>query len=138
MGIGSWLGIGKEITQPVDAIGNAFDKLFTSDEEKLKAAYVMEKMRQKPQILQIEINKIEAGHRSVFVSGWRPFIGWICGASLVWHFIGYPIATYLTAISMPELIIPQLGSADDLMTLVISLLGLGGFRTVEKLNGKAK
>ena len=94
----------------------------------------MEKMRQKPQILQIEINKIEAGHRSVFVSGWRPFIGWICGASLVWHFIGYPIATYLTAISMPELIIPQLGSADDLMTLVISLLGLGGFRTVEKLN----
>ena len=138
MGIGSWLGIGKEITQPVDAIGKAFDKIFTSDEEKLQAAFVLEKMRQQPQILQIEINKIEAAHRSVFVAGWRPAIGWICGTSLAWHFVGYPLASFVVSVISPALILPPLGNADDLMTLVIALLGLGGFRTVEKLNSKVK
>ena len=60
MGIGSWLGIGKEITQPVDAIGNAFDKLFTSDEEKLTKAEVMERTKQNPALWQHTLDLINA------------------------------------------------------------------------------
>jgi len=41
---------------------------------------------------QLEVNKAEAGSSSVFVAGWRPFIGWVCGAACAWNWIGLPIA----------------------------------------------
>jgi len=44
---------------------------------------------------QIEINKAEAAHKSMFVAGWRPFVGWTCGVALAWHFIGQPIAVFV-------------------------------------------
>lgn len=123
---------GASAAQPIEAIGNVFDKLFTSDEERAQAEFVMEKLKQKPSELQIELNKIEAQHRSVFVAGWRPFIGWVCGVGLAFTFIINPILQWGTGEPGPTL--PM-----DVMTeLVLALLGLGALRTAEKFGGKSK
>ena len=73
-------------TEAVEAVARTIDKLFTSDDERAHARAVAEKLRQQPHSLQIELNKIEARHSSVFVAGWRPFIGWLCGAGLAFCF----------------------------------------------------
>lgn len=123
---------GKTIAEPVDALGNAFDKLFTSDEERAQGQAVLEKIRMQPHILQGELNKLEAQHRSRFVAGWRPAIGWVCAISLTFPFIVNPLIQWFTSKAGPVL------PTESLMTLVVSLLGLGGLRTVEKLKGRAK
>ena len=88
--------------------------------------------------LQGEINKIEAQHRTIFVAGWRPFIGWTCGVALCWHFVLAPITIFLCAyigIAIPELPTFDMGS---LMTVLMGMLGLGGLRTYEKQKGLTK
>jgi hypothetical protein len=79
---------------------------------------------------QLEINKTEAANPSVFVSGWRPFIGWICGVGLAYQFLIYPILIAF----IPHIVQLDIGT---LITLLGGLLGLGTLRTVEKLNGVA-
>jgi len=118
--------------QPIEAVGNVFDKLFTSDEEKLQAQAVLEKLRQHPGELQVELNKIEAAHRSVFIAGARPFILWVCGVGLSFAFIVNPLIQWFTGEPGPEL------PLDVMIDLVIGILGLGALRTVEKLAGRAK
>lgn len=124
--------LGESAAKPIEAIGNTFDKLFTSDEEKLQAEAVLTKLAQQPHILQAEINKIEAGHRSVFVAGWRPCIGWVCAIGLAFPFIVNPILQWATG--QPGPVLPTA----DLMSVVLALLGLGTLRTVEKLQGRSK
>lgn len=87
---------------------------------------------------QLDINKTEAQHASIFVAGWRPFIGWVCGTALVWNFIIQPLLLWI-AWMMPELGIdmstaPKLDSG-ELMTVLLGMLGLGGLRTYEKRLG---
>ena len=79
---------------------------------------------------QLEINKVEAASPSVFVSGWRPFIGWVCGAACAWNWIGLPIL---------RMYVPGLTPANltEMMPVLMGLLGLGALRTVEKINGVA-
>jgi len=132
MGVLSWLGMGKQAAAPIEAVGNVFDKLFTSDEERAAADAVMEKLRQQPGALQVELNKIEAGHRSVFVAGWRPAIGWVCAVGLSFPFVINPILQWSTGDAGPSL------PTDTIMELVIAMLGMGALRTVEKMKGKAK
>ncbi|MDD9911638.1 MAG: 3TM-type holin [Alphaproteobacteria bacterium] len=131
----SWFAkklVGEPLKEPIEAIGNVFDKVFTSDEERLQAQAMLEKLRQQPAILQAEINKIEAGHRTIFVAGWRPFIGWVCGTGLAFTFVINPLIQWHTGEPGPVL------PLEAIMTLVISILGLGGLRTYEKSTGRAK
>lgn len=127
--------------QPIEAVGNVLDGLFTSDEEKLDKQIIMRRLAQKPSLAQVELNKIEASHRSVFVAGWRPFIGWICGISLGVYFIPqFALASYMwvtICLDKGELVAyPATG--DSLFELVLAMLGMGALRTFEKMNGKAK
>jgi hypothetical protein len=87
---------------------------------------------------QIEINKAEAQHKSIFVAGWRPFIGWTCGVALCWHFVLQPVTLFVC--SYIGLTIPELPSFDmgSLMTILGGLLGLGTLRTYEKQKGLTK
>jgi hypothetical protein len=128
---------GEPVTDAVTAVGNVFDQLFTSDEEREQAERLMAKIRQKPMILQAEINKIEAGHRSVFVAGWRPFIGWVCGIGFLWAFLIHPIFTWGIALSGKDITAPEI-MIDNMMELVLALLGLGALRTAEKMTGRTK
>ncbi|MFL1484889.1 3TM-type holin [Marinobacter sp. LN3S78] len=136
----SWFGklVGGTAAEPIEAIGNVFDKLFTSDDERAKAQQVLEKIRQHPHILQGEITKMEAQHRSVFVAGWRPFIGWTCGSALAYSYIVRDLVAWGMTLWVPGVEPPPELAMEHLMTVLISLLGLGGLRTVEKLKGRAK
>lgn len=130
-------------SKTVDAVGNAFDKVFTSDEEKAQGKVFLEKLRQEPAILQAELNKIDAQSRNFWQAGWRPFIGWICGFSLAAFFVPkFMIGTYVWVKVISESgweTIPAYPvSAEGLLTLTFSLLGLGTIRTVEKALGLAK
>lgn len=138
----NWLGkiFSVDITSPIEAIGDLLDKLFTSEEEKLQAKAVLDKLAQHPAELQVTINKLEAQHRSIFVAGWRPFIGWICGFSLGCYFIPqYAIASWLWAHQAlaTKTLPPFPATADGLFELVLALLGMATIRTVDKLHGKA-
>lgn len=87
---------------------------------------------------QLEVNKTEAAHPSIFVSGWRPFIGWTCGAGLAYNFILYPILKFIVVITMDiPPVLPVLESG-ELMTLLLGMLGLAGYRTYEKKSEVAR
>ena len=83
--------------------------------------------------LQAEINKVEAQHRTIFVAGWRPFIGWVCGFALAYNFVLRDMLIWFIG---PEQVPPAL-QMEHLMTVLVGMLGLGGMRTFEKLNNKS-
>jgi len=81
---------------------------------------------------QMDINKIEAASKSLFVSGWRPFIGWVCGFGIAWNFIFQPLISWIAFLFDVDLKgAPQL-DISDLMTLLLGMLGLAAQRTYEK------
>jgi len=116
-------------SHPIEAISKVLDKLFTTEEERANAQAIIEKLRQHPDELQVELNKLETVQHSLFIAGWRPFIGYVCGAGLAMAFIINPIIQWITA--KPGPVVPM-GAMFD---LVLALLGLGTLRTVEKLRG---
>lgn len=87
-------------------------------------------------IEQIKVNQAEAQNPSVFVSGWRPAIGWVCGLACGWNWIGLPIAKLALEISGHPI---ALSPADltEMLPVLMGMLGLGGLRTIEKLQGRA-
>ena len=90
---------------------------------------------------QLDINKEEAKHASLFVAGWRPAVGWICGIALGWNFVVHPMLLWVAFI-LPDIPIdlstaPQLDTG-ELMTVLLGMLGLGGLRTYEKRVGVAR
>lgn len=85
---------------------------------------------------QSDINKQEATNASVFVSGWRPMIGWVCGAALASQYIARPLLQW--AFTMAHQPLPALPGIDDnLWQLMFGMLGLGSLRTFEKVKGVA-
>lgn len=85
---------------------------------------------------QLDINKVEAANPSVFVSGWRPFIGWVCGSACAWNWIGLPIVKLALLIwGHPVDLAPA--NLTEMMPILLGMLGLGGLRTMEKINGVA-
>ena len=81
---------GGGIKEPVEAVGSVLDSLFTSKEEELNLEIVKERLAQKPAMIQAEISKVQAGHRSMFVAGARPFLMWVCGVGFAYAFLIAP------------------------------------------------
>lgn len=82
---------------------------------------------------QIDINKIEAGSDNIFKSGWRPFVGWTCGAAFAFHFLALPMLNWLVQLFGHGVInIPF--EMDTLSTVLMGLLGLGTMRSFEKVS----
>ena len=77
-------------------------------------------------------NAVEAAHESIFVAGWRPFIGWACGIALVYHFLLEPIIQYILIISNVPFTTPEFDFS-QLSTIVMAMLGMSGLRTYEKV-----
>lgn len=76
-------------------------------------------------ISQVDLNKVEAAHKSIFVAGWRPFVGWVCGFGLLYNVI---LAPFLDIwLTVPEV------KADLLYPVLLGMLGLGGMRSFEKV-----
>ena len=87
--------------------------------------------------LQTKINAVEAQHRTLFVAGWRPFIGWICGVALAYNFVIRDLFIWLFQ-GLFETEAPPALQMDHLMTVLLGMLGLGGLRTYEKIKDKVK
>jgi hypothetical protein len=85
---------------------------------------------------QIDTNKVEAANPNVFVSGWRPFIGWVCGAACAWNWIGLPIAAMAFKFYQIEIALSP-ANLTEMLPVLMGMLGLGGLRTIEKINGVA-
>jgi hypothetical protein len=80
---------------------------------------------------QTDINLEEAKNPNLFVSGWRPAVGWVCAFSLAWQFIGNPIFDWIIKLMGKNIVAPVLDTG-SLITVLFALLGLGGLRTYEK------
>ena len=87
---------------------------------------------------QIEVNKTEAQHASIFVAGWRPAVGWICGLALAWNFIAQPLLAWGAFLFGVDLSSAPRLDVGELMTVLLGMLGLGGLRTYEKRVGVAR
>lgn len=107
--------------------------------EKAKLEFERELLKSSIQgeLAQLEINKIEAANPSVFVSGWRPFIGWVCGAALAYQYVVSPIMVWTLSLFMESVPMPP-SLENVLYELLFGLLGLGTMRTVEKIQGVAR
>ena len=85
---------------------------------------------------QIAINQAEASNPSLFVSGWRPAIGWVCGMACAWNWVGLKVALFIAAYLGNPLSL-QPADIGEMMPVLLGMLGLGGLRTTEKINGVA-
>jgi hypothetical protein len=120
------------------------DELFTTDEERDAAKLKIMELHTAGALAQLEVNAVEAKHMSLFVSGWRPFIGWVCGLSFAITFIAQPIVTglilYISSVTGKPVDLSGLPEIDLslMMPVLLGMLGLGGLRTYEKVTGTSK
>ena len=130
---------------PVSALldigGKVIDRVWPDPIQAATAKLELVKLQQSGELAamagQMEINNVEAASASVFVSGWRPFIGWVCGAACAWNWIGLPIVKLALLIwGHPIDLAPA--NLTEMLPVLLALLGIGGLRTIEKLNGVAR
>jgi hypothetical protein len=86
---------------------------------------------------QMDANKAEAANPSVFVSGWRPFVGWVCGGACAWNWVGLPVVMFLAKVFGHP--VEGISPADltQMLPLLMGMLGMGALRTYEKTQGVA-
>jgi hypothetical protein len=126
-----------------DSIIGGFDSLFTSDEERLAFEDKIEQRLHGRLEMQAKTNQQEAKHPSVFVSGWRPFLGWVCGVGIAFEFIARPLLIWVNdmislVLGNPRMPQPPALDVEQLISLVVAMLGIAGYRTYEKQKGVAR
>ncbi|MGI9435360.1 MAG: 3TM-type holin [Geminicoccaceae bacterium] len=138
----SWFGIGKEIATPVDALGQAVDSIFTSDEERLDKQAVLEKIRTSPYLAALQISMLEAKSKDPFVARARPLVLYtFCAVFFIQNGL-LPVLwwTYQSLVDITVPPPPSLISMDMFMTVVAGVLGTSWIagRSVEKISGKER
>jgi hypothetical protein len=110
-----------------------------SERDKLahEIATMAEKQAHDQIMAQVEVNKQEAAHKSLFVAGWRPFIGWTCGVAMAFNYVGVPLVETVSVLYGTPLVINPLDLA-TMMPVLLGMLGLGGMRTYEKRVGVSR
>lgn len=127
--------------------GKLIDKLIPDPQAKAQAQLDLAKLQQTGELAQLQaettlaqgqlqINQVEASSTNLFVSGWRPFIGWSCGIGFLYQVLISPIGTVLGMNILHWAPFPAIDS-ESLNTVLFGLLGLGAYRTVEKITGKS-
>lgn len=132
------MAVGAILTPLLPIISNIIDRVVPNPTEKAKLQLELAKLEQELMVGQIEVNKVEAGHRSIFVAGWRPAVGWIGAIGVGYSFVVEPMASWAAKVIFGyQGAFPAL-STGDLMWLVAGMLGFGTVRAVEKINGVAR
>ena len=125
------------IDRLINPISNLLDKLIPDKDLKEQLAHDIATMaeRHSHDIIkaQIEVNKTEAAHKSLFVSGWRPAVGWTCCLGLAGNFLIIPFSNFIMALAGSDIVIPLI-DVSTMMPVLMGMLGLGTMRTVEKIN----
>ena len=130
------------LAQLISPVTGLLDKFIEDKDQKAALAHeistMAERHAQELAMSQIKVNQEEAKSGSLFIGGWRPFVGWTCGIALMYHFILQPCILFFATIFGAEL--PPLPSFDmgSLMTVLKRMLGLGGLRSFEKDKNIAK
>ena len=109
----------------IDKVAGHIDNFTLDKEEKAQLIQEINKA-------QIEVNKVEAGSTNLFVSGWRPFVGWTCGVALCYHFVLQPFLAFLLYSFGQQIALPTFDMT-TLTTVLMGMLGLGGLRSYEKV-----
>ena len=112
--------------------GKVLDKFVQDKDLKAKLDQEMKMAFHEANLAQIELNKEEAKSSSLFVSGWRPFVGWTCGVALAYHFILEPFIKFIVVINGVDVELPMFDFS-QLSSILMGMLGLGGLRTYEKM-----
>jgi hypothetical protein len=131
----------------IPLLGGLLDKLFPDPAAANAAKLQVMQMAQNGELAQlnadlqlatgqIDVNKSEASNSSLFVSGWRPFVGWICGAAFAFKFIGGPSAVFIAAYFGHPITLPIMDFT-EMSTILLGMLGISGLRTIEKVKGVA-
>ena len=113
------------------------DRMFPDPTKKAEAELELLRMTQAGDLqvilAQLQINAKEAESTSLFVAGWRPFIGWICGFGLMYATIFHNLLRWgSVGLGWP---LPPAVDTDTLIYVLGALLGIGGLRTLEKIKG---
>ena len=111
--------------------------------EELRQRGDLERLKAHVQLMlgQLKVNQAEARHKSLFVAGWRPWIGWVGGVALGWQFIAYPMLTWAWALLQARGIVPAemppppVLDTGPLFALITAMLGIGAMRSYDKRNG---
>ena len=129
------MGLVDKLIGPVSTI---LDKFVEDKDQRAMLAHeiatMSERHAQETITAQLEINKTEAAHTSLFVAGWRPSIGWACCLGMVGNFLIIPFANFGLALAEKDIVVPLI-DLQTMMPVLLGMLGLGGMRTVEKLKG---
>lgn len=125
--------VGGSVGDMAEGVANAIDKFVETEEEKKAAELLLIKMQQNPDKWQLEVNKIEATHKSLFIAGWRPAVGWICVGALSWGWLIAPVLQFF----YPDQKMPGI-EVGEAISLIMAMLGMGSLRTYEKRNGLTK
>ena len=124
----------------LDIGGKVIDRVWPDPAQAAAAKLELFKLQQSGELAQIagqmEVNKAEAANPNVFVSGWRPFIGWVCGLGFGVQFVFGPLAEWGSALYGHPVKFPPMDTG-TMMPLLLGMLGLGGLRTAEKIQGVA-
>lgn len=115
-------------TNVLDSVASNIDSFVETKDEKREAMIALAQA-------QIDLNKQEAQHRSIWVAGWRPFIGWVLGLGLFFYYpVRFAVATWLWAKEVIEsgLLIDYPIDAADMIQMVLAMLGMAGLRSYEK------
>jgi hypothetical protein len=128
------------VTALLDIGSKVIDRLWPDPTQAANAKLELIKLQQSGELQviagQLDINKVEAANPSVFVSGWRPAVGWVCVLACAWNWIGLPIAKLgMELWGHPIDLAPA--NITEMLPILTGMLGLGGLRTIEKLNDKA-
>lgn len=119
------------------------DSLFTSEEERDQAKLKILELHTAGQLAQLEVNKVEAASNSMWVAGWRPYVGWVCGTAFAWQYVVQPVFTTLivyvagiTGATVDLTGVPELPMT-ELLPVLMGMLGMGWLRSDEKKAGVA-
>ena len=128
------LGISESV---IGVAGKVLDKFVEDKDLKAKLDHELKTAFHSANLAQIEVNKQEAAHKSLFVAGWRPFVGWVCGIALAYHFIVGPLLVFGFSIAGYNQELPEFDFS-QLSTILMGMLGLGGLRTYEKMKNVSR
>jgi len=125
----------------IGPVTGLLDKFIEDKDQKGKLAHdlstMAERHAQELAKAQMEINKVEAAHKSLFVSGWRPAVGWCCVLGMTGNFLVIPFTNFVLALLAIEVSIPLI-NLETMMPVLMGMLGLGAMRSYEKTKGVSR
>jgi hypothetical protein len=125
----------------IGPVTGLLDKFVEDKDQKARLAHeiatLAERQAHELAQAQLAVNKVEASHTSMFVSGWRPAVGWVCCLGLACNFLFVPVANFILTITEAPITVPAL-DLSEMMPVLLGMLGLGGLRTYEKTKDVAR